>query len=170
MKVKIEEIAFGGIFGAAALLLPVLFHILHLGHIFMPMYLPLIALAFFVSPITAATTSSLVPLLSGATTGMPPLYPPVAFFMSCELAIMSAIISIVHRRWRNINEWIILIPVLLLGRVLYVTFVYIFSLVVTLPAGFMAGVALLSGWPGLILIIIVVPPLVRVVRSRGIYR
>lgn len=166
MKVDVKEIAFGGLFGAAALLLPIIFHVLHLGHIFMPMYLPLIALAFFVRPLVATTTSFLVPLLSGITTGIPPFYPPVALFMSCELAIMSTIISLVYIKWQNINEWLILIPVLLLGRVLYVIFVYLFSLVVSLPAGFMAGVTLLSGWPGLILIVVVVPPLVRGTRPR----
>ena len=75
---KPRERAYCGLFGAAALLLPVLFHVLHVGHVFMPMYLPLVALAFFVRPGAAAVTALLVPLLSGAVTGMPPFMPPVA--------------------------------------------------------------------------------------------
>jgi len=67
-----RDLARCGLFGAAALLLPVLFHLLHLGHVFMPMYLPLVALAFFASPTPAAVTALLTPLLSGAVTGMPP--------------------------------------------------------------------------------------------------
>ena len=66
-----RELAYCGLFGAAALLLPVLFHLIHLGHMFMPMYLPLVALAFFVRPGMAALTAVLVPLISGVATGMP---------------------------------------------------------------------------------------------------
>ena len=156
-----RDLAFSGLFGAAALLLPVLFHLLHLGRVFMPMYLPLCTLPFFVRPLPAAVTAMLVPLLSAAATGMPPLYPPVAVFMSIELALMAAMISALIRRWPNANEWLILIPVLLAGRVLYVVLVYGFSLVIALPAGFMAAVSLVGGWPGIILMSVVVPPVAR---------
>jgi hypothetical protein len=162
-----RELAYCGLFGAAALLLPVLFHLLHLGRVFMPMYLPLCALAFFVRPLPAAVTAALVPLLSGAVTGMPPFYPPVAVFMAIELAAMAALIAFCVGRWPRANEWLVLIPVLLFGRVLYVALVYGFSLVIRLPAGFMAGLSFLSGWPGLILMAVVVPPVARVGRRNA---
>ena len=84
------------------MLLPVLFHLVHLGRVFMPMYLPLVTLAFLVRPLPAATTALLAPVLSGAVTGMPPLYPPVAAFMSIELSFMAALIAtVVWRRPRG---------------------------------------------------------------------
>jgi hypothetical protein len=159
-----RELAYCGLFGAASLLLPLLFHLLHLGHVFMPMYLPLCTLPFFVRPVPAAITAALVPVLSAAVTGMPPFYPPVALFMAIELAVMAGLIALVVRRWPRANEWLVLIPVLLLGRVLYVALVYGFSLVIQLPAGFMAGLSFLSGWPGIILMAVVVPPVARVGR------
>jgi len=159
-----RELAYAGLFGAAALLLPVLFHLVRLGHVFMPMYLPLCALAFFVRPAPAAATAALVPLLSAALTGMPPFYPPIAVFMAIELGVMAALIAAVVGRWPRANEWLVLIPVLLLGRVLYVALVYAFARVIALPAGFLAAVSLLSGWPGLILMALVVPPVARVGR------
>lgn len=162
------NLAYCGLFGSMALLLPIIFHIIRLGHIFMPMYLPLVALAFFVSPLYAAITSLIVPLLSSFATGMPPLYPPVAVFMSIELSIMTALISFFYNRFKMLNEWMILVPVLLLGRVIYVALVYLFSLFIKLPAGFMAGLSFLSGWPGLILILIIVPALVRITRRREV--
>ncbi|HSQ74575.1 MAG TPA: hypothetical protein VLT13_03415, partial [Bacteroidota bacterium] len=73
-----RELAYGGLFGAAALVIPFFFHLLHLGHLFMPMYIPLIALAFFVRPVVASLAGFIVPVLSGLTTGMPPFFPPVA--------------------------------------------------------------------------------------------
>jgi hypothetical protein len=160
-----RELAYCGLFGAVALLLPVLFHLVHLGRIFMPMYLPLVALAFFVRPLPAAVTALLVPPLSGAVTGMPPFYPPVAVFMAIELAIMAALIAGALHRWPHANEWLVLIPVLGLGRVLYVGLVYLFSLFIALPASFMAGLSFLSGWPGIILMAVAVPPVARIGRT-----
>jgi len=160
-----RELAYCGLFGAAALLLPVFFHVVHLGHVFMPMYLPLVTLAFFVRPWAVAITALLTPLLSGAVTGMPPFYPPVAVFMAIELAIMGALIAAAVGRWPQANAWLILVPVLAFGRVLYVGLVYGFSLLIELPAGFMAGLSLLGGWPGIVLMIMIVPPIVRACRQ-----
>ncbi len=163
-----HDLAYCGVFGAAALLMPPLFHLVRLGHVFMPMYLPLVALAFFVRPVPAAVTAFLVPVLSGGVTGMPPFYPPVAAFMAIELAVMAALIAALVT-WRpRINAWLVLVPVLLLGRVLYVGLVYAFSLVIELPAGFLAGLSFLAGWPGIVLMIVTVPPLAML--RRGLTR
>ncbi|MBN2381269.1 ECF transporter S component [bacterium] len=160
-----RELAYCGLFGAIALLLPVVFHIFHLGHIFMPMYLPLCTLPFFVRPMPAAITAVLTPLLSAAVTGMPPLFPPIAVFMSLELSIMALLIGLIMLWWPRANEWLVLVPVLLFGRVLYVGLVYLFSLFIALPAGFMATLSFLSGWPGIVLMIIAVPPVARLGRQ-----
>jgi hypothetical protein len=161
-RIEPRELAYCGLFGAAALLLPLLFHLVRLGHVFMPMYLPLVTLAFFVRPLPVMVTAIVVPVLSGAVTGMPPFYPPVAVFMAIELAAMCSSIALVVRRWPRANEWLVLLPVLLAGRVLYVGLVYGFSRLIALPAGFMAGVSLLGGWPGVVLMMAVVPPVARI--------
>ena len=159
--ISARELAFCGCFGAAALLLPFLFHLVRLGHVFMPMYLPLVLLAFFVRPLPAAVTAFITPLISGATTGMPPFYPPVALFMAIELSAMSAIIAAVFTRWSKLPPVAILLPVLLLGRVLYVGLVYGFSRIIELPAAFMATLSLLGGWPGLVLMLVTIPVILR---------
>ena len=160
-RLSARDLAYCGLFGAAALLFPVVFHLVRLGHVFMPMYLPLVTLAFFVPPLPAAVTALVVPVLSGAVTGMPPFYPPVAVFMSLELAVMSALIAGVVGRRPKANEWLVLVPVLIFGRALYVVLVYAFSLAIKLPAGFVAGLSLLGGWPGIVLMVVVVPPVAR---------
>jgi hypothetical protein len=162
------ELAYGGIFGASALLLPVMFHLIHMGQIFMPMYLPLVALAFFVRPLPAALTAFIVPLLSGAATGMPPFYPPVAVIMAVELAVMAAIIAFARQYRPGWNEWVALVPALVLGRILNIGLIYLFAGFADLPAGFLAGASFISGWPGIILMVAVVPPFVRLAgRQRG---
>jgi ubiquinone/menaquinone biosynthesis C-methylase UbiE len=158
-RLTARDLAYCGLFGAAALLFPAVFHLVRLGHVFMPMYLPLVTLAFFVPPLPAVATAFVVPLLSGAVTGMPPFYPPVAVFMSLELAVMSALIAAVVTRRPKVDARLVLVPVLLLGRVLYVALVYAFSSAIRLPAEFMAGLSFLGGWPGIVLMIVVVPPI-----------
>lgn len=161
-----RDLAYCGLFGAAALLLPVLFHLAHLGHIFMPMYLPLVALAFFVRPGLSALTSFLVPLLSGAVTGMPPFYPPVAPVMAVELAVMSAMIGITRQFFPRVRVLIVLIPVLSLGRALNAGLMYLIAGYLGLPSAFVAGISFLSGWPGIALMLVAIPSLVRLSQDR----
>jgi hypothetical protein len=164
---RARDLAFGGLFGAAALLLPTIFHVLQLGRVFMPMYLPLVALAFLVRPGVAMATAFMVPIISGAVTGMPPFYPPVAVVMAVELAFMCGCIALLCRAAPRANEWLVLVPVLLAGRVVNVALMYIAALALGLPAGFVAGLAFLAGWPGVVLMCVTVPPLVRLIRSTG---
>jgi hypothetical protein len=164
---KPREIAYSTVFGAAAMLLPVIFHVFHLGSMFMPMYLPLVTLSFFVGPMPAALTALLLPLLSGAITGMPSFYPPIAFIMSVELAAMCGIIAFIRLALPKIHELIILIPVLLLGRCIGVGLIYLMAVFMQLPAKFVAGASLISGWPGIILMIVAIPAIIRISRMIG---
>ncbi|MDD4102938.1 MAG: class I SAM-dependent methyltransferase [Kiritimatiellae bacterium] len=158
---KPRELAYCGIFGAAALLLPVLFHALQLGRIFMPMYLPLVTLAFFVKPGPAALTALVLPVLSGAVTGMPPFYPPVAPAMSLELALMAAMIGALRKTLPRLPVWAVLAVALFAGRVFSAGFFYAAAAFMSLPAGFVASISLLSGWPGIVLMLIVIPAIMR---------
>jgi hypothetical protein len=161
-----REVAFAGVFGAAALLLPSVFHVLQLGRAFMPMYLPLVALAYFVRPSTAALTAALVPLLSAVTTGMPPFYPPVALWMAVELSLMAALIAYLDRRFPRLPVLLGLALVLALGRVVGVLLIYATARVLELPAHVVSAASFVSGWPGLALIMLTVPALATLARKR----
>lgn len=156
-----RDLAYCGVLGAAALLLPVVFHLLRLGSVFMPMYLPLVLLGFYVRPAPAAVTAVVTPLLSGAVTGMPPFHPPVAVVMAAELGVMAALTAGVRTRWPRVNEWLLLAPVLLFGRALHVAAVYGLARVLELPAAFLAGLSFAAGWPGILLMMSVIPVTVR---------
>ena len=148
------------------MLMPVLFHALQLGRVFMPMYLPLVALAFFTHPGAAALTALLVPLLSGFVTGMPPFMPPVAFIMSVELALMAALIGALGAVFPRMPAWARLAVALAFGRVVYVALAYAAARALDLPAGFVAGISLLSGWPGIVLMMLAIPALVRIMKGK----
>jgi hypothetical protein len=98
---------------------------------------------------------------------MPPFYPPVAAFMAVELAAMAACIGASRRLWPRAPAWAVLLPVLLLGRVLHAGLDYLFSLAAGLPARFMAALSFVRGWPGIVLMLVVVPALVRIVGRQG---
>jgi hypothetical protein len=158
---RARDLAYCGVLGAAALLLPVVFHLISLGSVFMPMYLPLVLLGFYARPVPAAVTAVVTPLLSGAVTGMPPFYPPVAVVMAAELGVTVALVASVRARWPGVNTWVLLAPALVLGRVLNTVLVYGLARVMELPAAFLAGLSLLSGWPGGLLMLAVIPVTVR---------
>ena len=156
-----RELALCGLFGAAALVLPFLFHLVHLGSLFLPMYLPLVTLALLVRPAPAAVTAVVTPLLSTALTGMPPFWPPISVLMAIELGVMAALLSALRQRWPRGNVLLVLVPVLGLGRLLSVGLVYAAARAMTLPAPFLASVSFLSGWPGVVLMLVAVPGIVR---------
>lgn len=166
-RLEPRETAYTAVFGAGALLLPVLFHALQLGRWFLPMYLPLFALAFLVRPLAAAGTAAAVPWISALLTGMPPLYPPVALWMSLELAATVGAAAWWSGRRPTGNPAPILLTCLLAGRFIHVGLVWITAYLMELPAGLLAGLSLSSGWPGVLLICGVVPPVVQRLRSSG---
>lgn len=163
-----REYAYGGIFGALALVMPFFFHLLHLGPLFLPMYLPLLALAFFVRPRASVLTAAVVPILSGCLTGMPPFYPPIAPVKSIELAVMSALIGFLSGRFPTAPTVLILLPVLLVGRVICAGLYYAASLGWELPANFVAGISFIAGWPGIVLMLAVLPPVIAAGRKAGL--
>ena len=164
---KPQDWAFCGVFGAAALLLPLVFHVLHLGHVFLPMYIPLFALALITRPIPSGLTSALVPVLSAVLTGMPPLYPPIAWIMAVELAAMVSATSFLAVRLPKRNPILIILPVLILGRVLNAVLYYGAASLMDLPAAFLAGLSFFSGWPGVVLILITTSAFARTLREHG---
>jgi len=159
-----RELALASLFGAGGLLLPIVFHIVLLGGVFMPMYLPLVTLAFLVRPSVSVSTALVVPLLSAFATGMPPLYPPVVLIMIIELGCMALFISLMRTRFTN--PWFVLIPALALGRVVNAASSFGAAWALHLPVRFFTLATFVSSWPGLVLLVAVVPPLVRVLQPR----
>jgi hypothetical protein len=86
-RIDINNILIAVIFSAFAVILPLIFHLIGLGAIFMPMYLPLAIGAFMMNRSNAFIAGAVTPLVSSIMTGMPPLYPPIAVIVSFQLSI-----------------------------------------------------------------------------------
>ena len=153
------------VMGALGLVLPVAFHTVGLGSHFLPMLLPLLLNGFLTPLPWAAGTALLVPLLSAAATGMPPLYPPVALVVAGEAFLMASIASLFRRAARR-NVWIVLIPAVAAGRAAAFGLSWILAQAFDLPPGFVSVAAVVHGLPGVALQLTVIPLVLRFVRRR----
>ena len=177
------EILVGAFFAALGVVVPILFHLVGLGRVFLPMHLPILAVGFFVSPIVAAAAGFVTPWVSSFLTGMPPL--PVAVLMSLELPVLAGIASLCYRalkgrvhksRWvgKIIAVWSstviaivarIAVDLLLLAKVV--------APILQLPAGSFGLAAVLAGTPGIVLQLTLVPAIVlaieRMRKERGLW-
>jgi len=154
--IDLHEISRAALVTAAALALPLVFHVVHLGHVFLPMYLPILVGGFVLRPRSAVIAGAAAPLLSAVATGMPPLFPPIAVWMALELALMAALAAALHRR-RRIPATVTVALVLLVGRTVYLTAAYLTGLWLDLPARLFTLATFLAGWPGMLLALLAVP-------------
>ncbi|MGQ9525211.1 MAG: ECF transporter S component [Armatimonadota bacterium] len=168
MKLTARELAMGGLFGALALALPALFHLVALaGPVFLPMYLPVAALAFLGTTRVAAIVGALVPLVSAGLTGMPPLSPPIALFMSGELLALSVTSGLSYHRLKLPVVVCLLVGSAASRCVLALEVAAIGPLFGFRPAlwKYVVG-GIVTGWPGLVLQLLVIPAFVRAVGRR----
>ncbi len=178
-----KEVLLGALFGTLGIIVPILFHIVGLGRVFLPMHLPILAAGFFVSPVIAAAVGFVTPWASSFLTGMPPL--PTAVLMSIELPVLSAVASLCYRtfgRWvqRSIkggkifavlsSTIIAIVARIIVDLTLLATVV---APLLQLPAGAFGLASVLAGLPGIALQIIVVPIVVltieRIRKERGLW-
>ncbi len=164
-RLYLRDLIWGGLWGAMALFLPLLLHPFGLGVHLMPMFLPLLIAACSLRLSTALILAVVIPLLSGAATGMPPLYPPVALLMALEGAVMILWLAYSYRR-RRWNPYLCLAAAFLLQRLVRVGFILLARELVDLPAGWLLLPALLWGLPGAALQTAVIPPVVSKIRQR----
>ena len=160
---RMRDHAYCGLFGALSLALPMLFHVFGLaGPLFLPMYWPLVTLAFLVSTGRAVLVAALVPFASSVLTGMPLLWPPLVVVMSAELAVQVGLVGALGRPKAGVasmgRAFAVLAAVLVAGRFLHAAGVWgLAQAFPRLPAGVLAGASLLAGWPGVVAMLVFVP-------------
>jgi len=161
---KARDISLAGLLGALGLVLPMLFHLVGLGRVFLPMFIPILMAGLLISPWMAALVGIVVPLLSALLTGMPPLVPPTAILMAIELPVMAMVAHLLYRRWR-LHIVIAVTAALVAGKLMtgieIVTIAPLFGLQrAVIPYLVVTTVASL---PGIILNIVVVPLAVKAI-------
>ncbi len=160
-----RDLLLGGLFLALALTLPVLFHTAGLGSAFLPMFFPLLLAGFFTAPVVAAAVGFTAPLLSALLTGMPPFFPPIAFIMMLEGLVLGGGPAWLHQKLRW-GVYPSLIVTLILDRLLLFGCVLLAAAWLNLPQGILGAASVVRGIPGIILILVIIPPLVKNLAGR----
>lgn len=153
-------IILGSFFLVLALTIPVLFHSLGLGSSFLPMFYPLVLSGFLLPLPIAMAVGVLAPLLSGLLTGMPPFYPPIAPVMMVEGLILGGGPFLFYQYW-HLNKWLSLVFTLALDRALLLGLVWLLSGWLKLPQAFLSVTSVVRGLPGILVMLIIIPPLVK---------
>ena len=160
-----RDLLLGGLFLALALVLPVLFHAAGLGSAFLPMFFPILLAGFFTAPIVAIAVGCTAPLVSALLTGMPPFFPPVAFIMMLEGCVLGGGAAWMHQKFRG-GIYPTLILTLILDRLVLFGSVLLAAAWLDLPQGVLGMASVVRGLPGIILILVIIPPLVKSLEGR----
>lgn len=154
-------ISLTGLLLAAGVLFPVVFHQFGIaGRIFLPMHIPVFLAGFVLGPWAGLLVGALSPGLSSLLTGMPT--PAYAVMMTPELATYGAVSGYVYRVSRR-NLWISLLGAMIAGRVVWC----LMAILIAPVLGFkgrtllVVAAALAVGWPGMIIQLAFIPPVVR---------
>jgi len=166
LKSEAKFITHLALYLALAVLLPIGFHSFGMaGRIFLPMHIPVLLAGFLVGPWCGLIVGLLAPGLSFLLTGMPPAY--AVPLMSMELPIYGFAAGIFYNRLK-LNVYVALIVAMILGRAMFGVGLFLLGMFIKLPysaaAFFSAGGAIVTGLPGIIIQIIIVPIIVAAVK------
>ena len=151
---------------AFGIILPIAFHIMGVGNKFLPMLLPILLNGFLSRLPWAMATGALVPPASGFLTGMPPFYPPIAFVMSLEGALMAGTAAAIYRLNRK-RIWPALITAVAVDRVVSATLMWFISGKFGLPPAVVSFGSLIHGLPGVALQLAVIPLVLKALTTRN---
>ncbi|MDO5755427.1 MAG: ECF transporter S component [Tissierellia bacterium] len=145
---------------ALGILLPMIFHTAAMsGVIFLPMHIPILLAGFIVGPWYAALLGFITPIINHLLTGMPPV--PVVYTMTLELIIFGIIAGLMYQ---NTNRVLLSLLVAMIGgRIVAACGIFILAQLLTavdfsFKTYFTA--AFVTGIPGLIIQIILIPLIV----------
>jgi riboflavin transporter FmnP len=115
---NLRKLTMGALLVAAGIILPMMFHAVGMGKVFLPMHIPVLLAGFIVGPFMGALVGFITPLLSAVLTGMPPLMPPIAQTMMIELAVYGAATGLLHRNTK-LSPAPCLVSAMAAGRIVY---------------------------------------------------
>lgn len=168
-KVRAKDITVTGLLIAIGILLPTVFHAFNLGGaVFLPMHIPVLICGLLLGGKYGLITGLIVPFLSSALTGMPPMF-PVAFTMCIELGTYGLVGGLLRKR---ANIYVSLVGAQIVGRIMGA----IGNFIILGLAGkqFVFGAYITSVFvtalPGIILQIILVPAAIILIEKAGYRR
>ncbi|MBU9735254.1 ECF transporter S component [Diplocloster agilis] len=159
-----KNLVFAGVFIALGIVLPFFTgQIPQIGSMLLPMHIPVLLCGFVCGWPLGLIVGFITPLLRSALFGMPPLF-PTALAMAFELAAYGTLSGLCYKilRKKVSTVYLSLILSMIGGRIVW----GVVSLILSTIAGTLftwqifAGGAVLNAVPGIILQLVVIPPIV----------
>ena len=164
-----QKMTLSAVFLALGILLPMLFHAIGLGSVFLPMFWPVAAAGYFLPVSLVVFVGALTPVLSFLLTGMPPVAPPMLQVMIPELIILAAVVHLLYRK-AGLAIWPSLFFGLIASRAVLFFTAGLLGRVLGLPPKWASVSMLFKSLPGVVAILILVPPLAGRLLHESIFR
>lgn len=166
MKETTRQLVLAALLLAGGLLLPLVFHLaLQAGAVFLPMHYPVLVGGFFLAPPLAFGVGLLAPFLSGVLTGMPAF--PLAWVLMAEMSGYGLTAALLRRHTRMGVLGVLLVS---MGAGRAVRFLASWILLPLLGLRFspaaVAGAVFVTAFPGILLQLVLLPPLLRRLLAR----
>lgn len=168
-KNSVKKMVLAGIFLALGIMLPFLTgQIQQFGSMLLPMHIPVLLCGFICGPWWGLAVGVITPLLRSVLFGMPPLF-PIAVVMAFELLTYGFLAGVWYKILPKTKGGLYtsLIGAMIGGRIIWGVAAKFFYGMAGIPFNtqiFLAG-ALLGSWPGIIVQLIIIPPIVRAIRK-----
>lgn len=161
-----KRVVYTGLFLALGVILPQLFHFLPIpeaGRIMLPMHIPAILAGYFLGSKPGMLVGFLSPVLSSLMFGMPAVL--IMPIMAVELLVYGLAAGILGKKIKN--TYLSLILVMISGRIasglMYVIFINILGITKLNMAMFIGSLS--TGLPGIVLQLVVIPPMIMLLRK-----
>lgn len=159
MKSSTYEVTLIGLFLALCVIVPMIFHLIGAGAVFLPMFLPIVLAPFLIRFPHAMLVGLLGPWVSALITGMPALF-PTALIISIEGLTAAGVISYLYHK-KNLSYWTCLISGVILERGSLVVMGFIIAPLLELPPQLFSLYKLTESLPGVALQLILIPIILR---------
>ena len=155
MKINSQQITLIALFIALCLLVPFVFHMVGLGKMFLPMFLPILLAGFIIEFPVAMLVGLLGPWISALAIGMPPFF-PTAFSMSIEGVVTTGIASFLYHK-HLVSFWIGLIFAVIAQRLARIAILLLILPLFGLPAKALSIADFTYSLPGILLQLVLTP-------------
>ncbi len=158
-----REVVLGGLYCALGVAVPLMLHVVPGGgQVLLPMHWPVLLAGCLLSPAVAASVGLLTPWVSWLATGMPPW--PFTLTMSAELAVLGGAAAWLTRRGLGLG-WVVAGALIARGAVTWLLYTAV-GPYLGLPARLTATAVVLTGLPGAVAQLVLVPMVARPARQR----
>jgi hypothetical protein len=155
MKIPTQQITLTSLFIALCVIVPFIFHLVGLGMMFLPMFLPILSAGFLIEFPVAVLVGLFGPLASSLATGMPPLF-PTAVSMIAEGTVAAGLVSFLFH-FKKISLWLTLPVALVAERITRVIMIFLILPLFGLPAREWSIIEITITLPGIALQLILIP-------------